>query len=749
MLWKCRVTAIGGPFHPGPVRRIRVSLVAGFTLALCLNAATAEKPHPSSLISLVDPFVGADMGSTTPGAQIPFGFVVLSPDTDKEATSGYSTKGQILGFSQTHVSGTGGGSKYGNFRVTPVTGRIDPSDSGSDRAEESAAPGYYTVRLSRHNIKAELTATRLAGIHRYTFQAAPDASILIDACSIVLAYKPEVQKPVGCEIRVVAPNRMEGTGSFEGGWNPSPYTLHFSAEFSRPFSVYGTWSHGVVSPNSLTAKGTHVGAYATFDARNKPTVLLKVGVSFVSIAKARENLLQEIPAWDFDAVRSQAKAAWEKALTKIQVSGGTDSERRIFYTALYRSHVMPHDLTGENIWWRSSSPHYEDYYCLWDTFRTLHPLLTLIQPERQAGMVQSLVETGIHTGYIPDARIAGSNGLTQGGSNGDVVVADALMKGLKGIDYAKAYEALVRDAEVDSARPMFEGREVQEYNRVGYLNVDKYRSSVSRSVEYAYDNFCIAEVAKALGRQDDYEKYLKRSGYWTNLWDPQMKVVRPRHADGSWLEPFDPLFTYEDYAPPYYEGTARQYATYVPHDVQGLINKLGGDQSFTAWLDEFFEKKYYDVGNEQDILAPYEYNHAGRPDRTAERIRKLLATAYSESRGGIPGDDDAGTMSSWFVWGAIGFYPNAGQPYYYIASPLFKRVSMDLGKGRKLVIEALDTSAVNLYVQSAELNGKPLDRCWVKHSEIANGARLVLHMGPKPTSWGSTNRPPSVSQPLQ
>jgi predicted alpha-1,2-mannosidase len=615
-------------------------------------------------------------------------------------------------------------------------------------------------------VKAELTATRLVAMHRYSFPESKLSHLLIEASSVV---QPETGKdaiknphPVDCWVRVIAPNRIEGSGNFVGGWNQSPYTIHFSAEFDRPFSAFGTWRDNRVEAGTVAAANEgKVGAYATFDTTSNQTVQMKIGVSFISPEKARANLLREIPNWNFDVVRRQAEAAWESVLERIRIDGGTEEQRRIFYTALFHSHYMPHDLTGENVWWNSSEPHYEEFYAIWDTFRTHFPLLTLIQPERQRDMVRSLVDTYVHTGWMPDSRIAGANGMTQGGSNSDVVVADALAKGVTGIDYRKAYEAMVKNAEVDSPRPLYEGRALAEYKRLGYVSMN-YPRSTSRTVEYAYDDFCIAQVAKALGRTADLRKYIKRSKNWMNVWSDETRSARPRYADGRWLIPFQAAHFYPDkdysyWDAPFYEGSGYIYGTYVPHDVQGLINKLGSDERFIAWLDAFFanpptrdpafNKALYNHNNEPDFLAAFLYIHADRPDRTQERVRHILATEYTVGHGGLPGNDDSGAMSSWYIWGALGLYPNAGQPYYYISSPLFSRSTINLGNGRTFIIEAPETSATNIYVQSATLNGRAIDRAWLRHEDVAQGGRLVLHMGATPSAWGRGHRPPSMSSP--
>lgn len=742
---------------------------------LIFNQSVAAIQTQPRLTSYVDPFVGADAGgNTVPGAAVPFGFANPSPDTipnpdpNRFDTSGYESDKPIIGFSQTHVSGTGGESKYGNFRITPQTGTLDLKSFASPKQDERAEPGYYAVTLTKPNVKVELTTTRLVAVQRYTFPASTQSHLLIDVGSIVFTGggSGRRQRPLATRAVIATPNRIEGTGNFVGGWNPSPYTLHFAAEFSRPFTAHGTWRGDDVYRNTDTVTGeqSSAGTFATFDTTRARQIEVKIGVSFVSIEKARANIMRETGAAGFDEIRSRASRLWEEVLSKIKVEGGTNDERRIFYTALYRSHYMPRDLTGENPWRQSAEPHYEDFYAIWDTFRTLHPLLTLIQRERQRDMVRSLVDTYRYTGWMPDARIAGANGMTQGGSNSDVVIADAFVKGLTGIDYTTAYAAMLKNAEHDSPRPLYEGRETSEYNRRGFISMKQERSA-SRTVEYAYNDFCLAQVARGLGKTGDVAKYLARSKNWANLWDAETQSIRPRMSDGAWMTPYDKTKLYMlDYpqfmwmSAPYYEGSGYQYSTYVPHDPQGLINRTGGDLGFTRWLDRFFgdagdggealrPEGLYTQGNEPDILAAFLYIHAGRPDRTQERVRRIMAREYKTGRAGLPGNDDAGTMSSWYVWNAVGLYPNAGQNFYYIGSPLFTRTAIDLGGGRTFTIEAPNASTTNLYVQSATLDDRPLGRAWLTHEEIMRGRRLTLRMGARASSWGKAQRPPSMSKP--
>lgn len=731
----------------GPTRRRARGAAVGAAVALVALAAPAQGAPGVSRYA--NPLIGTGGGGHTyPGAGVPFGFVAASPDTTQPSTSGYDPSGLLLGFSQTHVSGTGGNGMYGNFRLTPESGPLRARPDGSRFAQEVARPGFYSVLMTRDLIRASMSATRLAAIYRFRFTPGREQKVVLDATSAIEV--PGGQSPKGSRVRIVGDRGIEGAATLKGGWNGARYTLYFALDFDRPFASAGTIFGDGALDNATVRGGANqqTGAWADFRPGESRTVQARIAVSFVSAARARANLASEIPNFDLDGVRARAARQWEHALGRVRVDGGTPAQRTAFYTALYHSQLMPHDLTGENRWWHSGAAHYEDYFALWDTFRTLHPLLTLLQPERQAAMVQSLVDTYRHTGWLPDARVAGSNGLTQVGSSGDVLVSDAMAKGLHGIDYRTAYKALLKDAEHISPDQLKQGRDLADYRRKGYLTLASGRSA-SRTLEYSYDDFAIAQVAKRLGHGRAVKKYLGRARNWRLLWDQSSLSVRPRQRDGSWLTPFDPDQadldgSLSNFSAPFYEGSARQWSTFVPHDVRWLSGRLGGDRGFTAWLDRLFDSGQYNPGNEPDVLAPYLYLHAGRPDRTADRVRHVLATAYNASRDGLPGNDDAGALSSWYAWSAMGLYPNAGQPFYYIGSPIFRRVKLELGPGRTFEIDAPATSATNRYVRSATLGGRPLRRAWLDHREIARGGHLRLEMGPTPSDWATARRPPSL-----
>lgn len=728
-----------------------------------------------SALDSVDPLVGTmNGGNTTPGAQVPFGFVSLGPDTAswdfKGFTNGYNPEAEMIGFSYTHESGTGGESKYGNFRVTPTVGAVSPRNLTFPWKDEQAKPGSYAVTLGRpgQQVRTELTATRLVGFSRFTFPAGAKANLLLDVSSRVRmrggnsAVPSTPQSATDGAVTITDLRHAEGFVSFTGGWNPSPYTLYFAAEFSRDAAESGTFDAERAYPGRAQASGidqtprtmesyrNRLGAYFTFDTTRDAVVEMRLAVSWISVAQARQTLVAEQLA-SFDEIRARAAQQWNDALAKIDVEGGTAAQRSIFYTALYRTHIMPHDLTGENAGWHSDglsdAPHYEDFYTLWDTFRTLHPLLTLIEPERQSAMVQSLLDTYTHTGWLPDARIAGANGMTQGGSNGDVLVADALVKHLPGIDAQVAYEAVRKDAEVGVSpeRSWYEGRQLEDWNHLGYMSLS-YQRSATRTLEYSADDYSVATVAHLLGKEDNASRFLASSANWKNLWDPALRCIHPRYADGAFLENYECDHLYPDslllwWDAPFYEGSSTQYSTYVPQDFYALIGALGGKDAALRWFDRLFDRGLYTQGNEPDLLAAYTYIYLGRQDRTAERVRAILAKEYHTGRGGLPGNDDAGTMSSWYVWSAIGLYPLAGQPIYFIASPIFTRTSIHLAGGKRFTVTAPGSSAAAKYVQRAELNGKPLRRAWLTHNEIVAGGELVLHMGVAPARW-DTELPP-------
>jgi predicted alpha-1,2-mannosidase len=718
----------------------------------------------SQLTRSVDPFLGVSGGGNVfPGPAVPFGMIKPGPDmvaAESDPNAGWNANGAIRGFSQTHVSGTGGGAKYGNILVQPTTGVPSPFDSISPRADEQAFAGYYSVTLARYAVGVEITAARRSTIYRFHYSANTQANLLFDVghCLTSTPKNGETQSITATEIQVLSPTEVAGSSSVTGGWNlqPNSYTVYFYATTDTPAASWGTWLDDNLQPGSWRSRGeakSKSGAWLTFSTHAGQQVMMKIGISFTSVEQARQNAVGEIPGFNFTATQAATVAAWERALSKVELKGATPEQAQIFYTALYHTMLAPTDRSGENPLWKSDEPYYDDYYAIWDIFRTSGPLLTLIAPERQADIVRALVDLYRHEGWLPDARSGNYNGRTQGGSNAEFLITDAYLKGLKGIDWETAYAAEMHDAEVSPLDHFKEGRGgLDDWHNLGYVSIEGSDRPASVHMEYAADDFEIALLAKGLGKSADYEKYLARSNNWKNLWDPNFAedgfrgFIRPRHRDGSWLTPFTAMDSCSWNGKTFYEGNSWTYSFFVPQDVASLIEKSGGAEQFVNKLDAFFAvPDRYDVGNEPGFLNPYLYNWAGRPDKTASHVRLIIARSYHAGPSGLPGNDDSGAMSSWFVFGQLGIFPNAGQDIYLIGSPAFPEVTLHLARGKDFVIEARNVSVDNKYVTAALLNGRPLDRSWLHHAEIAAGGRLVLLMGDTAGNWGKANLPPSIS----
>ena len=706
----------------------------------------------------VYPFLGVDWGGKTfVGATVPFGMVKLGPDMEsfdsRPSSFGYMSGGRILGFSHLHLSGASG--KYGNILVAPVTGPLDLADIKSPRIEEVNHPGYYATTLTRYNIRAELTATRRVGFHRYTFPAAQQShlTINIDHC-LNKGTGSESQRFLGGQVRLLSVHEAEGMGRYTGGWNKGgEYRVYFYIVLDTLSTSAQTWSGNTLSLDKEVSVDADRPIGATFNFRTHAgqVVQAKVGLSFISTEQARQNVQREASAWNFDAIRKASVDNWDQALSKIQLRGETDSKRIQFYTAMYHTMLMPSDRTGENPCWKSTEPYYDDYYTIWDTYRSSGPLLTLIAPDRQRDLIRSLIDIYRHESYMPDGRSGNVTGRTQGGSNADIVIADAYVKGMTGIDYPTAFEAMLKNASVPPANPQKEGRGgILDYNAKGYVTLADERSG-SRTVEYAYNDFAIAEVACGLNRPAEAKLFAARAHNWEHLWDKDLTVegfkgfLRPRNPDGTWAEPYHLIRgTWPDFL---YEGDIWTYSLYAPQDVRKLIAMAGGEQMFVNRLDYIFYRQHFDVTNEPGFLIPVLYNWAGKPDHSAEIITELLEKAFTDQRTGIPGNDDSGAMSSWFIFNSLGFYPNAGQDIYLIGTPSFPEADITLAHGKTLRIIArnMDSEHINRFIQSATLNGKPLETSWFRHKQIADGGTLVFTLGSAPGKWGATNPPPSMS----
>jgi predicted alpha-1,2-mannosidase len=625
--------------------------------------------------------------------------------------------------------------------------------TSTGKSAEAASPGYYTVTLAPWQVKVELTATKHVALHRHTFPASEQARVLVDVGHVLYGTGAgwNSAKPVGGEVHVDAASReVSGFMVYQGGRANRQWKVYFAARFDTPFRAFGTWDdNGALTDNSTQRSGSEIGAYLTFQTKAGQVVNSKVAVSYRSLAQAR-GYFAEVPGFSFDKAQQAARAEWSRALNAIQVEGGTDAQRQQFYTALYRVHLTPNDWTGEAPAAYGNETYYENLLCLWDTFRTPYPLLTLIQPRVQTGIVNTLLAYYTHDGWTGDAHSAWIYEHVQNGSSADVIVADAYVKQLPGIDWQKAYQAIRKNAFVDenpttNLRPQKGRYHLDDYRALHYVPTDIGTKgdvqAVSRTLEYVYNDFAVWTLARDLGTPEDVADLRSRLLWYQNLWDAETGFMRGKTRDGRWHAPFSPLAA--ETGRQYYEGHAWTWSWYVPHDPQGLINLLGGNDAFVQKLTTAVEQ-HYEAYNEPGMLQTYLFTHAGRPDLTQHYIRQALRH-FSTGPGGLPGNDDSGTTSAWLVWAMLGLYPNAGQDFYYLGSPTFTKATIQLGNGKQVVIRAPASSAEAQYIGQATLNGRAWNQAWLRHHDLANGAEIKLIMSAQPSAWGSTTPPPSLS----
>ncbi len=718
-------------------------------LLLPVLLAACRQNNPTECLQLVDPFIGTGAdGNTWPAASMPFGGVQLGPDTRLNSCGGYASADSIIqGFTHTHLNGVGE-PEYRDVLMMPFTGEtyLTPKELGKsgygssfDHQHEKASPGYYSVLLKDFNIQAEMTTTLRAGFHKYTFPQSDSAKILID-----LAY------PFGAEvlnIKKISDTEIEGLRSSHG-WAWDQY-VYFVAKFSKPFTSLEIAVNDSIQKELSEAEGKNIKAVLNFQTKAGEAILVKVGISAVSSEGARKNLDAEIRDWDFEGVKKAAEAAWVKELSKVEIEGGTDAQRKIFYTAMYHAHLSPctfSDVDGQyrgvdHQIHKSETTHYT-VFSLWDTYRALHPFFTITDQKRTNEFVNSLLKMYDDGGRLPMWPLAGNYTDDMLGYHAVPVIVDAYMKGIRGYDVEKAFAAIKHSAEMDKLG-------LKYYKQIGFLPFDRQGESASKTLEYCYDDWCIAQMAKAMNKPEDYEIYNQRAHYWENVFDPSVGFMRGKSYHCEWLSPFDPAVNSA-----YSEGNAYQYM-YVPHDVDGLAAKFGRDQAFASWIDTLFtlETKrgergsigQYWHGNEPGQQLPYLYNYVGQAWKTQKLVNRILNELYTVESDGLAGNDDCGQISAWHLLSSIGFYPVApGQTIYAIGSPLFPKATINLENGKKFIIKATQVSAENCYIQSAKLNGKEYTKSYLKHGDIMNGGELVFEMGASPNqNWGTakTDRP--------
>jgi len=717
--------------------------------------------------SYVNPIIGTGEipeamggGHTYPGVGYPFGMTQWTAQTNIHGDWGvpyYYEDGVIQGIRGTHYPSGSCMDDYGAVTVMPIVGelKVDPEVRASkfSHDNEIAKPYYYKVLLDDYGITSEHTATNRCAIFQFTYPKSDESYILVSPTELVNSLIGEGYVKIN-----MSNNEVVGYNSKGGGWRnsiPSPFAGYFVAKFDRKFSNYGTWNSEKININSTEAKGTDsVGAFVKFSTKQGDKVKLKVCSSFIDVAQARDNMAKEIPSWDMDEVINKTKKIWDDQLNKIAVRGGSKEQKTIFYTSLYHAMLLPREFSEYG---RYYSPFdgkihqgvYYDDFSMWDTFRAEHPLLTILEPERSIDMIKTLISMYEEGGWIPKwPNPYYSNDMI--GTHSDSIITDAYLKGLRDFDINRAYEGMYKHATVEVTREMwdetpFEGRPMLNlYKEMGYIPADvqsnvgrKRKEQVSQTLEYAYDDWCLAQLAKALGKNSDHEMFLKRSKNYINVFDKSVGFVRGRTKAGDWVEPFDPKEHY-DYLT---EGNPWQYSWFAPQDIEGLINLMGGPELFVNKLDEFFQSGQYWHGNEPSHHIVYLYNYAGAPWKTQERVREIMGSEYKLIPAGLSGNDDAGQMSAWYVFSAMGFYPvTPGSNLYSIGTPLFDEVTIKLDDyydNNKFRIIAINNSENNKYIQRAFLNGRLLDSPFISHEDIVKGGNLIFIMGSNPNkNWG-------------
>ena len=696
------------------------------------TVASAAEAHGFS--RYVDPLIGVvGSGACMPGPCLPHASVYPSPDTLKPKPSGFVYGDEVVGFSQLHTQGTGGTPTYGNFLLSPRLGQgIKEADQASPLSEVTATCSEYKARLTRWDTRCTLVPAAHSALYRFEFPANEDARLVFN-----IARK--IGKAIALtngEVRVdAAAGTISGGGTFDSNWNPAPYRLFFCAKVDvKPTSI-GVWrgtSELEGGASARTETREPLGAWLRFDARQTRTVCLKIAVSFTSAERAAEWLNREIPAWDLEGLRAKAERSWDDALSSIAVDGLSEENKKLFYTHLFHSMVQPRDRTGDADGWPVDAPCWDDHYTLWDTWKTLFPLMAIIQPDVVSGNVRSFVERLRRNGQCAAAFIQGKEyRVGQGGDEADNVIGDAYAKQIPGIDWNAAWEVLAANA----------ARRTEDYRTKGWVaHKSKHdycgrMKSGSGTIGFAYNDWCASQVAAGLGKTDEAKRLLERSRNWRNVWDASLTdsgysgFIRARNADGM----FQMTEARKGYNTDFYEGTCWQYSYVVPHDVPGMIEAMGGKQKFIERLQFALKNGLIDFGIEPSFMTIWLFDHVQRPYLASYWADKLRGQFTKD---GPPGDDDSGAMGSLYVFLNAGFFPFAGQDTYYLHGPRAPRFAFRVAGGKTFTVTAANAGGNNVYIQSAMLNSRPLDVPVIRHRDIVAGGTLAFVMGDRPSAWG-------------
>lgn len=765
--------------------RTMASQLAFVLLSMAL--VTVARSQTPTAYQAVDPFIGTSGGGNTfPGAALPFGMIQWSPDSGSDGFYNYEGK-SIKGFSLTHLSGVGC-PIYADVPVLPWTSELQTSPGANSKAyvqafdhkDEQARPGYYSVTLA-DGTKVELTAAERAGVARFEFPAGKKARLLVDTggsadSDVHMAILPPVgREHDGSSVEVVGNNSLTGSVS-SGGFcgSPTRYTLYVAATFDQPYQSFTTWQNDSVRKGERKAAGLHAGAWLDFG--DQRLVQMKVGISYVSAANALDNLKKEVGQSSFEEVRTHAEQIWSKLLDRITVEGGTADQQRIFYTALYHGLLSPNIFSDENgdymgFDWKArslqGSKQHAQYanFSDWDTYRNTVQLQSLLIPDRESDMMQSLVNDAVQSGWLPRWPAANDVTYVMGGDSPAILLSSAYAFGARSFDVKTALKYMVKAGSESGMGPhATEERPFsKDYFKLGYAPAEKDAIAASRTLEYVNADFAIAQLAKNLGDTTTYQRFMKQSANWENLFDPETRWIRPRNTDGSWLAGFDPerstpkrpdaSVSTDQYG--FEEGNTYQYTFMIPFDYPELFKKIGGDSQVTPRLDKFFAKLIcwgepcFNMANEPDFVTPYAYTFLGEPWKTQEVVTRIAKETFKTTPDGIPGNDDLGATSGVYLWNALGLYPAVpGVGGMVLGTPMFSKATVRFADGRTLVIRGNGSGP---YVQKVSLNGEVYTNSWLPLSALkAGSSELSFTLAAQPNKERGrpqTDRPPSFRQP--
>jgi len=693
------------------------------------------------------------------GPMMPYGSINPSPQTLRDQNDkygghdGYDPRFPIIGFGQLHVSGTGWGS-YGHFLISPQVGlNVEKGMHDSPKSTEITKAYYYKIKLDRYNITAEVSPRYYSAMYRFHFPETDDASIVFDASqSIGLDIATQMGGIIYENIATIDAEKRQIRGKIKikSGWPEGAYTIYFVAESNKPFADWGVWKDNIIYNQKSTitrddSKNQHIGTYFRFKTLHNEPVLMKVAISFCSYEKAESFLKLELPHWNFDKVVAQGKADWKEKLKTIKIETKTDDEKRIFYSAMYRVLTMARDRSLDNPNWQSNQPYWDDNYAFWDTWRTAFPMMLLIDNKALHDNVLALLDRFKHNGFVRDGFIAGRDKMEeQGGNDVDNILAEAVLKNVKGIDTNEVYRLLKfnADNERNGLPDKFWKDSLNKANNKRYKElgwIPQCVMSSSNTIEYAYNDFCFSQVAKLLGKNEDYTKYLKRSMGWLNLWNDTLSskgfsgFMDARSADGLFAGIY-PQKNGGSWKSPFYEGDTWTYSFGIPHGYDKLFELMGGKENYVKRLDFAFRNHLIDLTNEPAFLITRSFSEAGRPDLTSYWTHYVMNKYYDIT--GYPGNDDTGAMSSWYLFSAMGFFPKAGTDIYYLNAPKYAKTVLTLVGSKKLTILAKNTGRNAVFIQSCKINGKDWKRPIFHHSDITNGGKIEMVLSDTPTDWG-------------